>query len=138
MSRSITNKSTNKPRILLVGDSRDGLKKLRTGIRPEDFEIRCVCSIKELNGACNEKHDIVAVDVPPPTMIETLKLIRTSRKHRNTPLFVESRATEDNVNMAGVFPKYRAMPCNHRELLSLLQTSLSIRGHKETKAQRVL
>ncbi len=110
-----------KLRLLLVTDSLERLKTLQFGINSSEFIIDSVCSIEELSHACRETHDLVALDVFPSTIVSILKLIRASAGYAETPLFVESERINSLPSLAGVLPIYRAMPCNHAELLTLLR-----------------
>ncbi len=109
-----------RPRLLLVCDSADRLKQLLLGIDQADFEIATASSIKELQSACREIHDLVALDVSPLEIASILRSIRTSKGHSEIPILVESERIINAPSLAGVLPGYRAMPCSHQELLTLL------------------
>lgn len=110
-----------KPRLLLVSDTAEGLRQLRRSINQRDFEIACAGSLEELRVACREGHDLVALDVSAAQVTPTLKLLRTSVGHKDALLLVESTRLNDDPNLIGVLPTYRAMLCSHVELLSLIR-----------------
>src|SRR5215475_6664729 len=96
----------SKPRLLLVGDSYDRLKSLEAGINHNEFDITIACSLDELITACDNCHDVVALDVCPEQIAPMLKQIRASA----SPMTV-----------AGLVPEYRAMPCSRMEMPALVQ-----------------
>jgi DNA-binding NtrC family response regulator len=113
--------STPRPRLLLVSDSVERLNDLQYGIKREDFEVNHASSFKELRRACSERHDLVVVIASPSKIPAMLKLIRTCAEYADTPVLVESTNINNDSSLAGVLPQYRAMPCNHDELLILLR-----------------
>lgn len=111
----------SKPRLLLISDSPDRLKSLKAGINHNEFHLTLVCSPEELAAACHTCHDMVAVDVSPTQIAPMLKQIRASAQHRTIPVLVEATRIKTDPNLVGVLPKYRAMPCTHAEMLTLVQ-----------------
>jgi DNA-binding NtrC family response regulator len=122
----LTPRQASKPRLLLVSDSVERLRTLRSAINSADFELRTACSHKELRNACHEAHDLVALDVNPSQIAATLKLIRSSEGHAEIPILVESGRIINDLSLAGVLPSYRAMPCNRTELLTLLRRHICL------------
>ncbi len=112
---------SSKPRVLLVSDSAERLRNLQHGISDTDYEINSARSLNELRKSCSERYDLVALDVNPGQIAAMLKLIRTSAGGSEIPIFVESERISDDMSLAGVLPSFRAMPCHHTELLSLLR-----------------
>jgi DNA-binding response OmpR family regulator len=112
---------SSKPRLLLVSDSAERLRNLQYGISDTDYEIKSARSLKELRKSCSERYDLIALDVSPVKIAAMLKLIRTSAGCAEIPIFVESERISNEMSLAGVLPAYRAMPCHHTELLSLLR-----------------
>jgi DNA-binding NtrC family response regulator len=108
-----------KTRLLLVSDSPDRLRAMQAGLNRNEFDITGVCSVEELTAACREYHDVVALDVSPAQVAPMLKMIRTSASHTTVPVLVEATRIGDNLNLAGVLPRYRAMPCSYAEMLTL-------------------
>jgi hypothetical protein len=63
-----------------------------------------------------------------------LRNLRTSKEHAEIPAQVEQSMIAA-VPLAGVLPKYRAMPCNHDEMIRIARRqSASITGHERAKA----
>lgn len=110
-----------KPRLLLVSDNAEGVGHLRRSISARDFEIACASSPDELRAACREGHDLVALDISAPQIAPTLKLLRASDGHKDALLLVESTRLNNDPNLIGVLPTYRAMPCSHGEMLTLIR-----------------
>lgn len=112
---------SSKPRLLLVSDSYDRLKSLEAGLNRDEFDITTVCSLEELVTACDDCHDMVALDVGPEQIAPMLKQIRTSASHTAAPVLVEATRLTNARSLAGSLPEYRAMPCSHKEMLALVQ-----------------
>ncbi|MGH9756052.1 MAG: hypothetical protein ACREA2_24995 [Blastocatellia bacterium] len=110
-----------KPRLLLVSDSYDRLKSLEAGLNHNEFDITLVCSLEELVTACDNCHDMVALDVSPEQIAPVLKQIRTSASHTTVPVLVEATRLVNDLSLVGLLPEYRAMPCSRMEMLSLVQ-----------------
>jgi DNA-binding NtrC family response regulator len=111
----------NKTRLLLISDSPDRLREMQAGLHQPEFEITGVCSVEELAVACYEDHDVVALDVNPAQVALMLKVIRASATHTTVPVLVEASRINNNFDLAGVLPLYRAMPCSYAEMLTLVQ-----------------
>jgi DNA-binding NtrC family response regulator len=111
----------SKPRLLLVSDCYDRLKSLEAGLNNNEFDITTVCSLEELVTACNDCHDLVALDVNPDQIAPMLKQIRTSASHAMVPVLVEATRLTSDLSLAGLLPEYRAMPCTRMEMLALVQ-----------------
>jgi DNA-binding response OmpR family regulator len=111
----------SKPRLLLVSDSYDRLKSLEAGLNNSELDITTVCSLEELVTACDNCHDLVALDVSPDQIGPMLKQIRTSASHTMVPVLVEATRLTSDLSLAGLLPEYRAMPCSRMEMLALVQ-----------------
>src|SRR5215510_10680259 len=81
---------SSKPHLLLVSDCHDRLKSLEAGLSNNEFDITAVCSLEELVTACNNRHDLVALDVSPEQIAPMLKQIRTSASNATAPVLVEA------------------------------------------------
>jgi DNA-binding NtrC family response regulator len=111
----------SKTRLLLVSDSHDRLKSLVAGLNNNGFDITTACSLEELATACNNCHDLVALDVSPEQIAPMLKQIRTSASHTTVPVLVEATRLTSDLSIAGLLPEYRAMPCSRMEMVALVQ-----------------
>lgn len=111
----------SKPRLLLVSDNAEGVGLLRHSINPLDFEIACAASLDELRAACGEGHDLVALNISAAQIAPTLRLLRASDAHKDALLLVESTRLNNDPNLIGVLPTYRAMPCSQGEMLTLIR-----------------
>jgi DNA-binding response OmpR family regulator len=128
--------TANKPRLLLVSDSAERLQALRSFVAATDFEIDLACSIKELRRACQQPHDLVALDASPTNIIEMLDLIRGSAGNGEIPILVECMRISKDRRLAGVLPNFRAMPCNSAEMQVLLRKH--IRAKDRTNSRRFM
>jgi DNA-binding response OmpR family regulator len=111
----------SKTRLLLVSDCHDRLKSLEAGLNNNGFDITTVCSLEELATACNNCHDLIALDVSPEQIAPMLKQIRASASHMTVPILVEATRLTSDISLAGLLPEYRAMPCSRMEMLALVQ-----------------
>lgn len=109
----------HKPRLLLVSDSADRPNKLRAALNSTDVEITLVNSIEELRHACRVQHCIAVVDIGPDRIISVLEALRNSCEHAAIPLLVEASRISTVISLAGVLPRYRAMPCCESEIVLL-------------------
>jgi hypothetical protein len=112
---------SSKLRLLLICDGEDRLRSFRTRLTEKEFEITPVSSVEGLAAACRGRHDVIAMDVGPAQIASMLKTIRTSVWHAALPVLVEATRLNNDPALAGVLPKYRAMPCCYPEMLTLLR-----------------
>ncbi len=110
-----------KTRLLLVSDSPDRLRALQTGLNYGEFDITRVSSVEELTVACHDYHDVVALDVSPTQVAPMLRLIRASAPHTKVPVLVEASQIKNDLTLAGILPRYRAMPCSYTEMVTLVK-----------------
>jgi len=115
-----------KPRLLLISDSAERLRTLKHGINSASFEIRSISSLDGLHKVCRKAYDLIALNVTPGRISAILELIRMSTGLRRIPVLVESAGINDDHDLAGVLPHYRAMPCSHAELIKLLESHIEM------------
>lgn len=125
--------SFDKPRFLIVCDSADRLKRLRSPLNTGEAEITCVSSLQELDRACRGEHDLAIVDIQPAHIRGVLKTLRASAGHAGISLLVEASRVISEPDMAGVLPKYRAMPCSQPELLALARQRINPTGGRRNE-----
>jgi len=116
----------SKPRLLLISDSAERLRTLKVGINSANFEIRSISSLDGLHKVCRKAYDLVALSVTPGRISGILELIRMRTGLRRIPVLVESTGINDDLDLAGVLPHYRAMPCSHAELIKLLESHIEM------------
>lgn len=122
-----------KARLLIICDSADRLMKLRSPLNTGDVEITSVSSLQELEGACRSEHDLAIVDVQPARIREVLQALRANIRHAGISLLVEVSRVIDDPDLAGVLPKYRAMPCSFSELLALARWRINPANERENE-----
>jgi hypothetical protein len=108
-----------KPHLLIVTDCSDRLAGLRSLLHADGVEITGVGSSEELSRACHGKHDLVVIDVGAGRLPEVLCTLRSSARHSRISLLVEASRVLTEPSLAGVLPKYRAMPCSRSDLVKL-------------------
>jgi hypothetical protein len=97
---------------------------LQAGFDSQEVEIASAVFPEEWGYVCGDTHDMAVVDVGPALLEPLLGNLRASKSHAEIPVLVEqSRIAAAPV--AGVLPKYRAMPCSHDELLKLARRRLT-------------
>lgn len=111
----------SKTRLLVVSDSPDRIRALQVGLNRSEFEIVGVYSLEEMVAACHEPHDLVALDVNPAQIASVLRLIRSNASHSEVPVLVEASRLKSDSTLAGILPRYRAMPCSYPEMLTLVR-----------------
>lgn len=116
---------TGRPRLLIVTDCAERLNYLNSALDASRSEITSARTTEEIARACEERHDLAIVDVAPEQLQETLNLIRTSAGHAGIPLLVSIGRIVAEPGMAGLLPKYRAMPCGPAELVALARRRLT-------------
>lgn len=114
-----------RPRFLIVCDSADRLKRLRSPLNTGEAEITCVSSLQELDRACHSEHDLAIIDMQPAQIRGVLKTLRSNAEHARISLLVEASRIVNEPDLAGVLPKYRAMPCSYSELLQLARQRIN-------------
>jgi DNA-binding response OmpR family regulator len=117
--------SGGKTRLLIATDSTERLKHLSSRLRNAETEVAGAKSPEELKRSCQEEHDLVVVDLAAEQLKEGLEVIRTSAGHTDIPVLVAADRVVSDPRIRGVLPTYRAMPCNHAELLALAQRRLT-------------
>ncbi len=126
-----------KSKLLLVADSPERLKQMKTGVRAANFEITGVCSVDELRAACRNHHDLAVLDVEAVQVKPMLSTLRSSAGHKNIMALVESTRLIDDQTLAGLLPTFRAMPCNQVQMAALMQ-QFSESGKRSSDKRPVL
>lgn len=114
-------------RLLIVTDTEERLNRLKAAI-PANGNLTCARSLEELRTACQTRQDVAIVDLPSGQLQETLSTIRASNDQTNIPLLVALNRIASDPEIAGLLPRYRAMPCDQTELISLARRRLTDAG----------
>jgi CheY-like chemotaxis protein len=117
--------AVSQPRILIISDSKERIPHLRSAFYSREVEITCAMFPEEWGYVSGDRYDIVVVDVGPALLEPLLGNLRACEEHAEIPLLVE-KSRIAAASMAGVLPKYRAMPCSHDELVRLASRRLSL------------
>jgi CheY-like chemotaxis protein len=122
----------NRPRVLIISDSAERIPRLQSVVPPHEVEITSVVFPEEWGYAAADKHDLALIDVGPELLDTLLRVLRTSG-HSEIPVLVENGRIAEVSSVAGIMPKYRAMPCGHGEMMRLARRRLTtITTHKRT------
>ena len=125
-----------KPHLLIVTDCSDRLSSLAASIQTEEIEITGAVSAEELRRACHRAHDLAVIDVGLARLPEVLRILRSSPGHQGISLLVEASRVVAEPGLAGLLPKYRAMPCSQSNLVKLAYHLLT--GEVRPRKERML
>jgi CheY-like chemotaxis protein len=127
---------SGKPRLLIVTDCSDRLTGLRSLLHADGIEITGAATSEELSRACHCEHELVVIDVGMARLPEVLRTLRSSVRHSGISLLVEASRVLTEPGLAGVLPKYRAMPCSRSDLVELAHCLLT--GDDRPRQKRML
>jgi CheY-like chemotaxis protein len=116
---------SGKPHLLIVTDCSDRMTRLRSLLHADGIEISGAASSEELNRACHREHDLAVIDVGAARLPEVLRILRSSARHSGISLLVEASRVLTEPGLAGVLPKYRAMPCSRYDLVKLAHSLMT-------------
>ncbi|HYE74486.1 MAG TPA: hypothetical protein VEF04_14200 [Blastocatellia bacterium] len=123
-AQSIPEITLRHPRLLIITDSRERLNDLRTILNIKGIEVTGTTDWDEFNRAKNVSHDVVVIDVGPEKLPQVLQELRERSANSNASILVEVGSITGASHLAGVLPRYRAMPCGIAELRSLTRNRL--------------
>jgi DNA-binding response OmpR family regulator len=125
----------DKPRVLIISDTAERIPYLQSVFNPNESEIASVTYPEDWGYVATGKYDLALIDVGAELLESLLKTIRANSKYAEIPLLVESSRVAGATNIAGVLPKYRAMPCGRSEMIRLARRRLaSITTHGRVKS----
>jgi hypothetical protein len=119
--------------VLIVTDCSDRLRGLKASIQTDEVEITGAASPDELSRACDHEHVLAVIDVGPDRLPEALRILRSSERHSKISVLVEASRIVSAPGLAGLLPKYRAMPCSRSDLLELARHLTTGEVHPRTK-----
>jgi len=108
--------------LLIVAPER--WQRLSAALDVVDVETTWCASLEEVVRVCRRRYDLVVVDVEPEHLVNILKTVREKAGHAEIPVLVECSRLGADPHLAGVLPRYRAMPCNFAELMKLIRWHL--------------
>jgi hypothetical protein len=113
----------SRKRVLLISDSIEHIPSWLAAFESQEAEITSVLFPEEWGCVSGDKHDIAVVDVGPNLLEPLLKNIRANKEHTEIHLLV-AKSRIAAAPLAGILPKYRAMPCSQDELIRLARRRL--------------
>jgi|SRR5262245_22173579 len=123
----------SRPRVLIISDSAKRIPNWLAAFESQETEVTSILFPEEWARVSTDRHDLAVVDVGPTHLEPLLKNIRASEEHAEIHLLVE-KSRIAAAPLAGVLPKYRAMPCSQDELIRLANRRLiSISNHRQVK-----
>jgi len=112
------------PRVLILSESWERLTSLDLLLRNQEIQITNANYPGELDVARAGRYDLVVIDVAPAFVPDLLAELRARPEYADIPILVENSRLMTDERLAGVLPKYRAMPCNQAELVALVRRRL--------------
>ena len=123
----------SRPQVLIISDSVEQIPYWLAAFDSQEAEFTCAVFPEEWDYVSSDRHDLAVVDVCPALLEPLLENLRASKEHAEIRLLVE-KSRIAAAPLAGVLPKYRAMPCSQEELIRLAHRYLtSISGHGAVK-----
>jgi DNA-binding NtrC family response regulator len=121
------------PQVLVIADDQHQAKPLLAALAQLEVRITCLHLTAEVADAplIKGRFDLIVLDVGPEWLEPLLKQIRGDAKGAEIPVLVATNRVTEVVGLAGVMPKYRAMPCTPNEILRLAK-------HRFTRIARQL
>jgi CheY-like chemotaxis protein len=117
--------TVDKPCVLVISDTVERIPHLQSVFNPSEAEIASVVYPEEWDYVATGKYDLVLIDVGPELLESLLKTFRANSGHAEIPLLVENSRVAGATNIAGVLPRYRAMPCGRGEMIRLARRRLA-------------
>jgi DNA-binding response OmpR family regulator len=117
----IPENSFHRQKIMIISDSPEHLKTLRTLVNPSLFEIKAVSTQEDLGRICDESHDLAIIDLNSTQLPDALSKIRGCEDNADIPVLVSLNRIAGDPSITGLLPQYRAMPCSPAELAILMQ-----------------
>ena len=119
-------------RLLIVSDLSARLARLNSLLATGEVEVTAATSIEEMCCGCRGGHDLVVVDVSPEIVSGVLKVLRGCAGCTKIPVLVEASRIAADARLAGLLPKYRAMPCSHADLITLARKRIASPAVKQS------
>lgn len=116
---------SKQPRLLLVSESPGASSEFRRSISDGSADETIVFDLGNLPDALATPHDIAIVQVSTPNIRRVLEQIRRSITHVDIPILVDRTLLNFTGELAGIMPKFRAMPCTPAELIALTQRRIT-------------
>ena len=116
----------HQPQVLLISDGVEQLPTLQSAFAPLAVNITTLYLTPEALDATPlaSPFDLLVVDVGPELLEPLLKQIRDLPELADIPVLVAANRVTEAEKLAGVMPKYRAMPCTPQEMLRLAERRL--------------
>jgi hypothetical protein len=108
-----------KLRLLLISDSPERLTQLRAELTTTGIEVATATFPEEIRSAERERYDLAVLDVSPTLLAGALQALREDLEYAHIPILVEAGRLSISHALAGVLPRYRAMPCSRADLIAL-------------------
>lgn len=112
-------------RVLIISDSPMRLRDLQNILG--GFQVQVTSSIFPNNWEqdITGHYEFAIVDVGPEQLSALLRAMRAKPECKDIPILVEITRIAEAANLAGVLPKYRAMPVSRTELVALVRRRLA-------------
>ena len=102
--------------VLVISDESARINTLQSVLRLDEVEVDSATTLDEVKTQCEVPHDLALVDVPANQLAQVLDQLRRSPSTREIPVLVNVERTAYEIGLAGVLPRFRAMPCTTLEM----------------------
>ncbi len=118
--------------LLIVWRCPEHLQRLRSSLDQLGVRTTYCASPFEVCEACEQAYDLAIVDVEPKFLVGILTTLRASAACAEVSVWVENSRLYEASQLAGVLPRFRAMPCNIYELTKLIHLRLAsdVKSHQ--------
>jgi PleD family two-component response regulator len=115
---------TSALRLLIVSDSDERLRGMRSALGAEEFQVTEARAVAEVRSACREKPELAVIDAGAADVVAVLKALRGAAGCEGIPVLIDINGLSAASRKPGVLPRYRAMPCAQNDLLTLIHCYL--------------
>lgn len=113
-------------RLLIISDCPERMKRLKASLNVGKIEITGVNSLDRLNSFIRRDYDLIVVDIGLEHLTRVLTTLRSRAEYAGIAVLVECSRISAEIGFAGVLPRYRAMPCYHRDLITLVKRRIAL------------
>ncbi|HZS06715.1 MAG TPA: hypothetical protein VFD58_17890 [Blastocatellia bacterium] len=115
----------NGPQLLVLADSAERIREFQVLLGMYGVEIIGITSLAEMAALRGGHYDVVVIDVEPAKLEEALRTFRETEGYQGASLLVAADRVASGIILAGLLPRFRAMPCGPAELRSLVRQRFS-------------
>ncbi len=112
-------------RVLIISDSQKHLRDLQNILSGFQVQVTSTIFPHHWEQSITGHYEFAIVDVGPERLTSLLRAMRSKPECKDIPILVEITRVAEAASLAGVLPKYRAMPVSRTELVALVRRRLA-------------